>query len=184
MPALFHSCACVFPHTPPLRPSTSHHFAVPVHMPKFQATDYGMRLARGSCSEESARTSLRSGMSPSTSAVPDKGRARRLAAKVCKGPRGCKGQERRPAQHKRSSARRPLCRSSCTGLASGKESDKLSGLGNPAHSNLNAKHDELTAAPGSKLVRALAVQRHAELPQRCGHCLGAACQLQWGATPV
>ena len=27
------------------------HFAVPMHMPKVQATDYGMRLAMGGCSE-------------------------------------------------------------------------------------------------------------------------------------
>ena len=68
-----------------------------------------------------------------------------------KGPRGCKGQERRPAQHEGSSACRPLGRKSGTGFASGKESDKLSGLGTPASSNLNAKHDQPTAAPGSKL---------------------------------
>jgi len=50
-------------------------------------------------------------------AVPDKGRERRLAAKVrvAAKARGAEG-----------SARRLLCRRSGTGPASGKESDKLS----------------------------------------------------------
>ena len=58
-------------------------------------------------------------MSPSTFAVPDKGRKRGWRQRSAR----CKGQERRPAQHKRSSARRPLCRSSGTGLASDRASD-------------------------------------------------------------
>ena len=74
-------------------------------------------------------------MSPSTLAVPDKGREKEAGGK---GPHCCKGQERRPAQHKRSGARRPLCRRSGTGLASGKESDKLSGLGTTARARKQA----------------------------------------------
>ena len=58
----------------------------PLRGPSAHALSPGNRLrhatGKGGCSEESARTSLRSGMSPSTLAVPDKGRERRLAAKV------------------------------------------------------------------------------------------------------
>ena len=60
------------------------------------------------------------GMSPSTLEGPDKGRERRLAAKV------------RAAATEGGSARCPLCRGSGMGLASGKQSDKLSGLGSSA----------------------------------------------------
>ena len=62
----------------------------------------------------------RTGMSPSTLEGPDKGRERRLAAKV------------RAAATEGGSARCPLCRGSGMGLASDKQSDKLSGLGSSA----------------------------------------------------
>ena len=77
-------------------------------------------------------------MSPSTLEGPDKGRERRLAAKV------------RAAAKEGGSARRPLCRGSGTGPASGKQSDKLSGLGAPAPTNVKAEHDKPTAAPARK----------------------------------
>ena len=59
----------------------------------------------------------------------------RLAAKVRSGATA------RSMQHKCGSARRPLCRRSGTGPVSGKGSDKLSGLGTPAPTDLKAKHD-------------------------------------------
>ena len=54
---------------------TSSHIAVPVQAPNATAAKpiHGMRLTRGGCSEESARTSLSSAESPSTLAVPDSG---------------------------------------------------------------------------------------------------------------
>ena len=70
---------------------TASHIAAPMQAPRQaprQAPNataaqpvYSTRLARGAYSEESARTSLSSGESPSTLAVPDSGRERRLAAK-------------------------------------------------------------------------------------------------------
>ena len=57
---------------------TTVYIAVPAARPV-----YGMRLAKGGCSAESAKTSLSSGVSPSTLAVPDSGSERRLAAKDC-----------------------------------------------------------------------------------------------------
>ena len=111
-------------------------------------------------------------MSPSTLAVPDEGKEA-----GGKGPRGCKGQEHKPAKHKRGSARR---RRSGTGLAPGKESDKLSGFGTPAPSNFNAKDDKPTAAPGSKLwvCPSFGTFSDTQSCPACGRCLGAACQLQ------
>ena len=108
---IVNSCgsSCVtswFFHTPPL---------CPCPRSRQQTTAW----LRGRVSQDVAGN----GVSLSPLAVPDKGRERRLAAKV----RGRKGQERRPAQHKRSSAHRPLCRRSGTDLASGKEFYKLSG---------------------------------------------------------
>ena len=87
IPVHFHSAAqnireiWFVPLTPLLRPSTPRS-QCSCPRSRQQPTAYGMRLARGGCSAESARTSLRSGMSPSTLVVPDKGRERRLAAKV------------------------------------------------------------------------------------------------------
>ena len=138
---------------------------------------------RGGCSAESARTSLRSGMSPSTLAVPDKGRERRLAAKVRAAAKARSAEQRNTkaavqAARCAGGAPRALLR------ASSLTNSAAWGLQRPPTSRPSTTSRQRRPHAISGYVRAPGlwhVQRHAELPQRCGRCL---CVAWWEATNV
>ena len=138
------------------------HNAVPTHVPSTKATNpiTACGWARGGCSEESAKTSLSSGVSPSTLAAPEgKGWLQRTARLL-------------------GSACRPLRR----GAAQARLPGKFSGLRAPAPPNVNATHDKPAAVTGSKLRVCLghgALSDRQSCPSRAASVrLGVGCQLR------
>ena len=95
----------------------------------------GRRLVRGGATSQrsSASTSLRSGVMPSTLAVPAIGRNRRL--------------ERRPASYPRRNGTGAKCWGDLTCPATGKETEELCCFVVPASADLEHEHDEPTILP-------------------------------------